>query len=51
MLSLHSNTECSVTSGEEMLGVDTYYIPSYRRGIDGENRINPMFADYVKSRK
>jgi hypothetical protein len=29
----------------EILGVDTYHTLYYNRGIDGEWRIHPMFAD------
>jgi hypothetical protein len=33
------------SSGEEMWRVDAYQIPYYSRGIEGEKRIHPRFAD------
>jgi hypothetical protein len=33
------------SSGEEMWRVDAYQIPYYSRGIEGEKRTHPRFAD------
>jgi hypothetical protein len=34
------------SSGEEMWRVDAYQIPYYSRGIEGEKRTHPRFADW-----
>jgi hypothetical protein len=39
------------SSGEEMWRVDAYQIPYYSRGIEGENRTHPRFADCCNSIK
>ena len=35
------------SSGEEMWRVDAYQIPYYSRGIEGEKRTHPRFADWL----
>jgi hypothetical protein len=35
------------SSGEEMWHVDAYQIPYYSRGIEGEKRTHPRFADCI----
>jgi hypothetical protein len=35
------------SSGEEMWRVDAYQIPYYSRGIEGEKRTRPRFADWT----
>jgi hypothetical protein len=34
------------SSGEEMWRIDAYQIPYYSRGIEGEKRTHPRFADW-----
>jgi hypothetical protein len=36
------------SSGEEMWHVDAYQIPYYSRGIEGEKRTHPRFADCIQ---
>ena len=51
ILELIRGAQCLIevirSSGEEMWHVDAYQIPYYSRGIEGEKRIHPRFADWV----
>jgi hypothetical protein len=40
-------TEVIRSSGEKMWRVDAYQIPYYSRGIEGEKRTHPRFADWT----
>ena len=49
ILELIRGAQCLIevirSSGEEMRRVDAYQIPYYSRGIEGEKRTHPRFAD------
>jgi hypothetical protein len=52
ILELIRGAQCLIevirSSGEEMWRVDAYQIPYYSRGIEGEKRTHPRFADWLR---
>ena len=50
ILELIRGAQCLIevirSSGEEIWRVDAYQIPYYSRGIEGEKRTHPRFADW-----
>jgi hypothetical protein len=52
ILELIRGAQCLIevirSSGEEMWSVDAYQIPYYSRGIEGEKRTHPRFADWQR---
>ena len=55
ILELIRGAQCLIevirSSGEEMWRVDAYQIPYYSRGIEGEKRTHPRFADCRSTRR
>jgi hypothetical protein len=51
ILELIRSAQCLIevirSSGKEMWCVDAYQIPYYSRGIEGEKRTRPRFADWL----